>query len=578
MRRLTPIAALAALAPGGSFAQGPPINTMAMPDVHAEAGRDLTGLHRLLNSARTELDPQSGQEGKAAFERFLTSIRKAVAKDKALSKEVQGNIGTWKSDVRELVLRGYLTRVHGRSMRDTLSQAVALKTVGGADAGFDTWLMETTAGFGLKATALGKGPGAGWEIVVGGRKKPVLLVTHVDVEDTDAALWSRDPWAGKLAGRSVHGRGATGGKAGLVAALYALRALRDSGTPLKHGVRLYVGTDGTAFPSKQAGLMRWAKTQKSRLATYVLGVPFAATRGESGIARVTVSSPPGGAPDAATQGWRVVSATSQGPRHGLPQTASIILDPRGMSSRRALGALRRTLTLMRKSEPEIQPDVVEDGNYVKITFRGRPGPAAEPSLGRNALADLTTFLADYLGLFPDHRGRLVRFVSAYVGQTTDCAKLGLDAKHPEMPAATCTAVAIGEDSAAMWVTLDIRWPQGRATGDVAKAVKARAEELTQNLGGKITVKIEGSPPSLVPADDKNLQIASAAYKELLRKDPTPRAIPRATYARHIKGAIGLGPAAARTPLRPGPNEAMLIEDLEGAARLYLTIALRQATK
>ncbi len=576
MPRLTLFAAIAAFAlthaPAGAFAQAPdPLATDALPDVQAEAGRDLTGLHRLLNSGRSEFDPKAGEDGRAQFAGFIASVRKALDKDPSLAKEVKGPLGKWKSDVRELLLRGYLTRVRGKQMRETLSAALKHKTVGGADEAFGAWLAQTAAAFGLKAKSVGKGPGAGWEISVGKGKRSVLLATHVDVEDTDPALWTRDPWSGAVAGRSVHGRGATGGKAGLVAAMYALRTLNDSKAPLKRTLRLFVGTDGNG---DRAGFARWSKAHEKHGGAFVLGVPFGPTRGENGIARIQVTFPAGGEPDAATQGWRVVSVGSTAPPRSVPTEAWAVVDPRGMTARRAIGALRRNLTLMRKSVADIQPDLAEDGEYVKVTFRGAPQPVAQPAGARNALADLGVFLADYLGLFPDHRGRLLRFLGAYVGHDTTCAKLQLDATHADLPAATCTPVAIRDSS----LHLDIRWPLGRTSKDISKAVNLAADELVQNLGGGKQVTVTSSEPTLVAADDPNLVAAMAAYKELARRDPTPRTLPRATYARHLPGAVGFGPAPAGSKLHPGPNEKLAIEDLEIASRTYLTLLMRLATK
>ncbi len=567
MQYVSWLAALAMAAPGLALAQA-----TELPDVHQEAGRDLTGLHRLLNSGRSDFDPTKG-DGVAAWKAFLTSVRTALAKDTALSREVAGGPGKWKGDVRELLLRGYITRVHGRQMRKTLAEALRHKTLGGSNQAFAAWLTSTAKSFGLVAKPFG-GQG-GWEISVGGGRKSMAWVTHVDVHDTDAALWSKDPWAGQVAGRSVHGRGATGGKAGLVAALYALRALHDAAVPLKHTVRLFVSTDDT---QGRKGVRAWAKRRRGRAATFVLGVPFPPTRGENGIAQLTVSSLPSGEPDAATEGWRVVSAASVRPLHSVPTEASALLDPRGLPARRALGAMRRTLTLMRKSHPKIQPEVQEEGEYVRLTFRGAPSPAAEPTEARNALADLGVFLSDYLGLFPDHRGRIVRFLAAYVGLDTRCGALGLSATHAQMPAATCTPVAIQETAQGMEVTVEARWPMGRTTQDVLRATRDRAEELVQNLGGVLKVRMSGSDPTLAAADAPDLALASDVYRQLLRREPTPRVLRRGTAARHLPGAIGFGPAPAGTRLHPGPNEAMGIEDLEGATRAYLTLMLRFAAK
>ena len=58
---------------------------------------------------------------------------------------------------------------------------------------------------------------------------------HIDVVPAgDRANWRHDPWAAEIDGGHIYGRGACDMKCGLLAALYAIKAVRDSGVPV-HG-------------------------------------------------------------------------------------------------------------------------------------------------------------------------------------------------------------------------------------------------------------------------------------------------------------------------------------------------------
>jgi acetylornithine deacetylase len=65
----------------------------------------------------------------------------------------------------------------------------------------------------------------------------LLLDGHVDVVPTgDPAAWTRDPFSGAVAGGHIHGRGACDMKAGVLAAHWAVQAIRQAGVQLRGDV------------------------------------------------------------------------------------------------------------------------------------------------------------------------------------------------------------------------------------------------------------------------------------------------------------------------------------------------------
>ncbi|MGH8970799.1 MAG: ArgE/DapE family deacylase [Actinomycetes bacterium] len=86
--------------------------------------------------------------------------------------------------------------------------------------------VERTEAWGLVARLAGDGRGSG---------RTLMLNGHVDVVPPgDPDAWSTDdPFSGHIDGDVLHGRGACDMKAGLVAALTAVRAVRRAGVPLR---------------------------------------------------------------------------------------------------------------------------------------------------------------------------------------------------------------------------------------------------------------------------------------------------------------------------------------------------------
>lgn len=74
---------------------------------------------------------------------------------------------------------------------------------------------------------------------------PLLLMEgHTDVVTPgDPAAWRDDPFAGRIEGRTLYGRGAVDMKGGLAAMLFAGRALQLAGAPFRGTLRLLVPVD-----------------------------------------------------------------------------------------------------------------------------------------------------------------------------------------------------------------------------------------------------------------------------------------------------------------------------------------------
>ncbi len=80
-------------------------------------------------------------------------------------------------------------------------------------------------------------PGSG-----GGRS--LAFNGHIDVVPVgDTAAWSHDPWAGEIADGRLWGRGACDMKAGVAAAIFAMRVLRDAHVELEGDLWVHVVSD-----------------------------------------------------------------------------------------------------------------------------------------------------------------------------------------------------------------------------------------------------------------------------------------------------------------------------------------------
>ena len=160
-----------------------------------------------------------------------------------------------------------------------------------SDPAFPGWEATRTESWGLVATS---GPG----------EPELVLQGHVDVVPSgDLAQWRTDPFTATVEGRQVHGRGTCDMKAGVVANLAAVRAIRAAGLTLErpYAVQLVVGEeDGGlgAFATLDRGHRGKAciiteptsgtiTTANAGALTFELRVPGLATHGSTAYAGVS---------------------------------------------------------------------------------------------------------------------------------------------------------------------------------------------------------------------------------------------------------------------------------------------------
>ena len=132
-----------------------------------------------------------------------------------------------------------------------LQRYIAIDTTNppGTEMAGATFLAELFEAEGIEARVLESAPGRGnvyARLEGSGEKRPILLLSHIDVVPTDPAHWSHPPYAGEIVAGELYGRGSLDCKgAGVVQAL-SLIALRDGQDRLARDVIFLATADEEA--------------------------------------------------------------------------------------------------------------------------------------------------------------------------------------------------------------------------------------------------------------------------------------------------------------------------------------------
>ena len=80
------------------------------------------------------------------------------------------------------------------------------------------------------------------DITLGEAEEKIAVLGHLDVVPVGDG-WTKQPFGAEIENGRIYGRGSNDDKGPSLAALFAMRAIRDAGIPLKKGIRMILGCD-----------------------------------------------------------------------------------------------------------------------------------------------------------------------------------------------------------------------------------------------------------------------------------------------------------------------------------------------
>ncbi|HEV2856645.1 MAG TPA: Sapep family Mn(2+)-dependent dipeptidase [Thermoanaerobaculia bacterium] len=479
------------------------------------------------------------------------------------------------------LLRRYVIARYGERMVRDLQEIVRFQTF--AVEGKENWdlpeLVKQRRWLETRARELGlefkSYDGRVEEITLSGPKPILALLTHGDVEGVEGQQWSSPPFEARLVNGRIIGRGTEDDKGPIVAALYVLAALRDSGWPLDSTLKLLVANgEETSWAEIPYYLERAPKPER----TIGLDAAYPVTHSQKGYGILTFrAQPPAAVNDPRPGKWRVVKMSGGSGMSIIAERGEALLEPTGKDRVGALDELSRTASEWAKAHPPAKLMVSREGDLLKVAAEGHGGHSSVPTSGHNALGDLTAFLAT-LDLRMDPWGALAAFTGNTVGTETDGRLLGLAHRDAVMGELTSNLSFLREDQGAPIAQINIRYPRGIAKDFMEKQLADRAAAFSRRTGATIGTDVNlTSEPHLAPAEGPLVSSLLAAWEEVTGTPGRPIAIGGGTQARLFPGGVDFGPAEAMETYRGhGTDEYLTPEELHRIAELTMAAVVRVA--
>lgn len=385
----------------------------------------------------------------------------------------------------------------------------------------------------------------------------VAVLGHVDIVPLGNG-WTSPPLEGKIVDNCIVGRGAIDDKGPIFAALYALKAIKDAGVPLKHRIRIIFGCD------EETGMLdmdHYLENEPAPCFGFTPDSTFPVTYGEKGHVNTFLSAMIGEQPDTNV----VVNIGGGNTMNVVPDYAEATLR---VADPKAILALAMSYA---KGEQCQLTGETSNVNEVVIKVKGRPAHAMEPASGDNAVSRLCAFLVEC-----QLSGTLAEFVgkvNKLFQRECDGQSLGIACRDEVSGPLTLNLSRIIYQNGKVEVGCDIRVPVTVNPEVIAEKIKAAVAPLA--LGLEIP---EVTQPLYYPKDSFLVTTLTEIFCRHFGKKVEPMTTGGGTYAKKLPNTVAFG-LAFPDGISKGEHEAdekLNLDELTLATRILAEAMIKLA--
>ena len=459
-----------------------------------------------------------------------------------------------------VALRTYF-QAHRQEMIDTLAAWVAVPSVRGeAQPGMPfgegparmlTLALEQCTAFGFSTEQVADCMGSA-DL---NQLPPALAVLcHLDVVPAGEG-WTQDPFTlvyRQDTGR-LYGRGAIDNKGPAVAALFAMRAIRELDIPMRQGVRLLLGTDEE---NGSSDLVLYRKHRTMPPMVFTPDGDYPVINIEKGMLRLELTAQA----EPAQSGCRVETIEGGTVINGVPARAQAWI--RGCTG-------QEIETLFRQLPEGIQGECSEEAGCCCVTLQGQSAHASKPELGKNALTALLELLVK-LNLPAQQHAMLLALHRAFPYGDTDGSALGIACRDDKSGGLTQVLSLLTYKAGTLTAAVDLRYP---LCGH-GEEISARIRESLQSGGISTRVQMH-HPPHETPEDSPFVQTLLNVYQRATGQPAHCLAIGGGTYVHDIPGGVAFGAEfPGEEHQMHGADESIRVESLLKIAELTALAMVR----
>jgi succinyl-diaminopimelate desuccinylase len=421
----------------------------------------------------------------------------------------------------------------GKAMNDTL-----LYFLGLADSmGFKTKNVDGYAG----------------HVEYGEGEELIGVLVHLDVVP-EGDGWSYPPYSGHIADNRIYGRGTVDDKGPAISALYALKAIKESGVKLNKRIRIIAGLDEE---SGWACMKHYFEKEEKPNAGFSPDAEFPIINSEKGILVFSLEKEFAADNE---EGIKVMSIRGGNRPNMVPDYCEAVL---AGSDVKALEAIEERLTGFAGDNGYNMQSESRSGELT-IKSYGISAHGSTPEKGQNAIAQMLNFL-NSVSLSGEGAREYIRVLAQRIGTECDGKSLGIDLEDEISGKLVFNLGQIEVGKTCGKVVINIRYPI-KYKGDY---VLAQLKKALEGTGITIADDVYDQPPLYVPEDNFMIQKLKKVYEEITGEKAQLISIGGGTYARAIDNAVAFGPRFPGQPeLAHEKDEYIDIDDLMKITKIY----------
>lgn len=403
----------------------------------------------------------------------------------------------------------------------------------------------------------------------GDEGKIMGILGHLDVVPAGDG-WSFAPYSGDVADGYIYGRGTTDDKGPVVAALFAMRALKKAGYEPGARIRLILGLDEE---TNWIGMDKYLEKIGPADYGFTPDGDFPVVHAEKGILTFNLVRK---FTERTTKGLQLRSLEGGAAANMVAEKARAVINSQDTA---VYDAIKDRVSEYREAHKEINgiPAKINCkgvGKSLEISVEGKSAHGASPSKGLSAISILMDFLGG-LNFADEQINDIIGFYNDHIGFDLGGERMGCEMSDDVSGALTFNVGVLNFDRKALSLTINVRYPVKCTEEAVYKGITETIEKYDIGL-----VKKSAQEPIFFDMDTPMIKTFMDVYQEFTGDmDTPPMAISGGTYARSMKNHVAFGALFPGDPdVMHQRDERLALDRFETMTKIYAKAIYRLSQK